>query len=71
MVWEAQIQGNCGKPIHGGLSVYSDSIHLNLKNPAPYAGTNLAFYNNESRQLNFQLAQILPTTLRQPLLLTI
>ncbi|MGI9527820.1 MAG: hypothetical protein ACR2MS_12000, partial [Weeksellaceae bacterium] len=25
----------------GGLSVYSDSIHLNLRNPASYASKNL------------------------------
>ena len=25
----------------GGLSVYSDSIHINLRNPASFAGKNL------------------------------
>ena len=30
----------------GGLSVYTDSIHINLRNPASFAGKNLSFYNN-------------------------
>jgi|SRR5690554_971564 len=37
----------------GGLSVYSDSIHLNLRNPASYASKNLEVYNNESRPVKF------------------
>ncbi len=37
----------------GGISVYSDSIHLNLRNPASYAGSNLKFYNNEARPIKF------------------
>jgi len=37
----------------GGLSVYSDSIHLNLRNPASYAGNNLKFYNNEARPIKY------------------
>ena len=28
----------------GGISVYSDSIHVNLRNPASYAGSNLSFF---------------------------
>jgi hypothetical protein len=39
----------------GGLSVYSDSIHLNLRNPASYASKNLAEYNNESRPVKFSV----------------
>ena len=39
----------------GGISVYSDSIHINLRNPASYAGTNLALYNNEARPVKFAL----------------
>ncbi|MEO8934134.1 MAG: hypothetical protein ABI295_07480 [Xanthomarina sp.] len=37
----------------GGLSIYSDSIHLNLRNPASYASKNLELYNNESRPVKF------------------
>ena len=37
----------------GGLSVYSDSIHLNLRNPGSYAGHNLKFYNNEARPIKY------------------
>jgi len=37
----------------GGLSIYTDSIHLNLRNPASYAGRNLASFNNESRPVKF------------------
>lgn len=39
----------------GGLSVYKDSIHINLSNPATYAGHNLASYNNESRPVKFSV----------------
>ncbi|GAA3619977.1 hypothetical protein [Flavivirga jejuensis] len=37
----------------GGLSIYSDSIHINLRNPASYAGKNLKTFNNESRPIKF------------------
>ncbi|WP_341217220.1 hypothetical protein, partial [uncultured Wocania sp.] len=37
----------------GGLSIYTDSIHVNLRNPASYAGENLAFYNKETRPVKF------------------
>ena len=39
----------------GGLSIYSDSIHVNLRNPASYGGKSLkvAGYNNESRPIKF------------------
>ncbi|NQX86457.1 MAG: hypothetical protein HRT67_11240 [Flavobacteriaceae bacterium] len=37
----------------GGLSIYTDSIHLNLRNPASYAGNNLKTYNEESRAVKF------------------
>lgn len=39
----------------GGLSIYTDSIHVNLRNPASYAGENLAFYGNESRPVKFSV----------------
>lgn len=37
----------------GGLSIYSDSIHVNLRNPSSYAGKNLEILNNESRPVKF------------------
>ncbi|OUR94507.1 hypothetical protein A9Q87_02400 [Flavobacteriales bacterium 34_180_T64] len=37
----------------GGLSIFTDSIHVNLRNPAGYAGTNLKTFNNESRPVKF------------------
>ena len=46
----------------GGISVYSDSIHINLRNPASYAGTNLAFYNNEARPVKFALGTSFSST---------
>ncbi|MDO6760365.1 hypothetical protein Q4566_09165 [Tamlana sp. 2_MG-2023] len=33
----------------GGLSIYNDSIHVNLRNPASYGGNNLASWGGESR----------------------
>ncbi len=40
----------------GGLSIYCDSIHINLKNPASYGGENLALYNYEGRPIKFAIA---------------
>ncbi|EGV43389.1 hypothetical protein BZARG_1786 [Bizionia argentinensis JUB59] len=40
----------------GGISVYTDSIHLNLRNPASYGGENLEVYGNESRPVIFSVA---------------
>ncbi|GAA4268275.1 hypothetical protein [Hyunsoonleella aestuarii] len=39
----------------GGLSIYNDSIHVNLRNPASYATSNLNFYGNESRPVKFSV----------------
>ncbi len=39
----------------GGLSIYTDSIHVNLRNPASYAGPNLKLYNEESRPVKFAI----------------
>lgn len=42
----------------GGLSVYLDSIHVNLRNPASYAGKNIEAgpFFNESRPVKFTVA---------------
>ena len=37
----------------GGLSIYSDSIHINLRNPASYGGDKLSSLDNESRFVKF------------------
>ncbi len=37
----------------GGLSIYTDSIHVNLRNPASFTGPNLASFNNESRPVKY------------------
>ena len=40
----------------GGLSVYSDSIHINLRNPASFSGKNLKSFNNEARPVKYTIA---------------
>ena len=40
----------------GGLSIYTDSIHVNLRNPAAYVGPNLKTFSNESRPVKFAIA---------------
>ena len=39
----------------GGLSIFTDSIHVNLRNPAAYAGPNLKLWNGESRPIKFSV----------------
>ena len=42
----------------GGMGVHIDSVHVNLRNPAAYAGKSLKGnpFNNESRPVKFSLA---------------
>ena len=42
----------------GGIGVYLDSIHVNLRNPAAYAGKSLngGFFDGESRPVKFSVA---------------
>ncbi|MBR9915863.1 MAG: hypothetical protein GYB32_13780 [Algicola sp.] len=37
----------------GGLSVYTDSIHVNLRNPAAYVAPNLKIWDEETRPVKF------------------
>ncbi|WP_406682897.1 hypothetical protein N1F78_09380 [Seonamhaeicola sp. MEBiC1930] len=37
----------------GGISVFIDSVHVNLRNPASYATKNIAGWNSESRPVKF------------------
>lgn len=39
----------------GGLSIYTDSIHVNLRNPAAYVSPNLKVFNNENRPVKFSI----------------
>lgn len=39
----------------GGISIFNDSIHINLKNPASFAGRNLNSWNNENRPVKFSV----------------
>lgn len=39
----------------GGLSIYTDSIHVNLRNPAAYATDNLEIWGYESRPVKFSV----------------
>jgi len=39
----------------GGLSIYTDSIHVNLRNPAAYVGPDLKVFNNENRPVKFSV----------------
>ena len=39
----------------GGLSIYTDSVHVNLRNPAAYVGPNLAVWNKENRPVKFSI----------------
>jgi len=39
----------------GGLSIYTDSIHVNLRNPASYASPNIEVFNNEGKLVKFSV----------------
>lgn len=39
----------------GGLGIYIDSVHVNLRNPASYATENIALFNNQSRPIKFSV----------------
>ena len=40
----------------GGLSIFTDSIHINLRNPAGLVGPNIKSFNEESRPVKFSVA---------------
>jgi hypothetical protein len=40
----------------GGLSIYTDSIHVNLRNPASYGGSGLKLYEDNARLVKFTVA---------------
>ena len=53
-----QFRGTVENRSMGGIGVYLDSIHFNLRNPASYAGKSLdgPFFNGESRPIKFAVA---------------
>jgi len=57
-----KFKGTVENKAMGGLSVYSDSIHINLRNPASYGGSNLAFYNNEARPVKYTIGTSFSST---------
>lgn len=48
-----KLKGTVENRSMGGLSIYADSIHVNLRNPAAFTGNNLASLNNESRPVRY------------------
>ena len=53
-----KFKGTAENRAMGGIGSYIDSLHINLKNPASYAGKNLAAtpYDGESRPVKFSVA---------------
>lgn len=39
----------------GGLSIFTDSIHINLRNPASFTGNNLETLGNETRPVKYSI----------------
>ena len=54
-VGSVKFKGTIENRSMGGLSIYNDSIHVNLKNPSGYTGNNIKYYNDESRPVKFSM----------------
>lgn len=54
-VGSVKFKGTIENRSMGGLSIYNDSIHVNLKNPSGYTGNNIKYYNAESRPVKFSM----------------
>ncbi len=52
-IGSSKFKGTVENRSMGGLSIYMDSIHMNLRNPASYAGENLEMFGNEDRPVKF------------------
>jgi hypothetical protein len=48
-----KFKGTAENRAMGGISIYTDSIHVNLRNPASYGGANLKSFNEEGRPVKF------------------
>ena len=57
-----KFKGTVENQAMGGISVHTDSIHINLRNPASFAGKNLAFYNNEARPVKYTVGTSFSST---------
>ncbi len=57
-----KFKGTVENQAMGGLSVYTDSIHINLRNPASFAGKNLSLYNNEARPVKYAIGTSFSST---------
>ena len=53
-----KFKGTVENRMMGGISTYLDSLHINLRNPASYAGNNLEQqpFNGESRPVKYSVA---------------
>ncbi len=51
-----KLKGTVENRSMGGLSIYTDSIHVNLRNPASFTGNDLLSLNNESRPVKYTVA---------------
>lgn len=54
-IGSSKFKGTVENRSMGGLSIYTDSVHVNLRNPASYAGRNLQVWNNENRPVKFSV----------------
>lgn len=57
-----KFKGTVENQAMGGISVYSDSIHINLRNPASFTGKNLSLYNNEARPVKYAIGTSFSST---------
>lgn len=57
-----KFKGTVENQAMGGISVYSDSIHINLRNPASFTGKNLSIYNNEARPVKYAIGTSFSST---------
>ena len=54
-IGDLKFKGTVENRSMGGLSIYNDSIHVNLRNPSSYAGNNLSGWGKESRPVKFSV----------------
>jgi len=57
-----KFKGTVENQAMGGISVYTDSIHINLRNPASFTGKNLSLYNNEARPVKYAIGTSFSST---------
>ena len=57
-----KFKGTVENQAMGGISVYNDSIHINLRNPASFTGKNLSLYNNEARPVKYAIGTSFSST---------